>query len=329
MSEEQKLDRYGFYKQDKPKNKEEMKAMQIDEEEEPLKEKKWNVFIQEWDSRSKKNRNQIAELIKMGIPETIRGTAWTKILDIEHFPPGVDFHELITRPEEPFTVTINKDLNRSLPQIKDFSDEKRLLYLKHVLYAYGFVDPELGYTQGMNFIAGLLLHYLEEEDAFKCLYKIMYGPRTMHREFFTQGFPRLQIANKMLDLLLKKNYPKIVKNFEANGIVYDFFTSGWFMTAFMSFTWEPEFQMRIFERFMFYGLRGLLGFAIAIFSRHKDILATAQGLENILPILQRPDESERMFNWHYVIKKWDDHWISKSEYLKLLKAVGAPAEPMI
>ena len=329
MADTRKLDRYGFYLQNKPKSKEELAAIKADEDEEALREKMWATFFQDWERLSKKNRNQLADLIKRGVPETCRGRAWCLILDIDHMDPNINFSELITREEQPFTITINKDLDRSLPQIKDFSDQKKLLYLKHVLYAYGFQDPELGYTQGMNFIAALLLHYLEEEQAFKCLYQILNGQRTLQREFFTRGFPRLPIANKMLDIILKKKYPKIVRNLNQAGVLYDFFTSGWFMTAFMSFTWEPEFQMRIFERFLFYGLRGLLGLAVAIFSRHKDILATNQELGVLLGILQKPDESERMFNWHYVIKKWDEHWVSKGEYLKLLKAAGASPEPML
>lgn len=330
MAEEgPKIDRYGFIKVEKNKSKEELEADAKDLEDEPKKEKAWQAFLANWDVEIKRNRNKIAELIKMGIPETIRGTAWAKILDVDSFRTEGDFSAQWNQPVQPFTVTINKDLNRSLPQIKEFQKEKTLEGLKHVLYAYGFKDPELGYTQGMNFMAGLLLYYQEEEIAFKSLYQIMYGPRTMHRDFFISGFPRLQIANKMLQTIIQKKYPKIMKNLEKNNILFDFFSSGWFMTAFMSFTWDPEFQMRIFERFMFYGLRGLLGLATAIFSRHKDILATSQELEVLLGILQKPDESERMINWHYVIKKWDEHWITKGQYLKLLKEVGAPPEPML
>ena len=326
---EQKTDRYGFFTQDRPKSKEEIKAIEEDEKDEPFREKVWQTIVSSWDTSIKKNRNDIAAMIKRGVPDTMRGIVWGLILDIEHFPPSIDFQELITREELPFTVTIKKDLDRSLPKIKDFSEKKKLDYLKNILYAIGFQDPELGYTQGMNFIAALLLHYLEEEQAFKCFYQILNGQRTMHRNFFITGFPRLEVANKMLEILLKKYYPRILKNLNEQDIMFNFFSSGWFMTAFMSFTWDSEFQMRIFERFLFYGLRGLLGLAMAIFSRHKDILSTSKSMEVILSILQKPDQSERMFDWHYVLKKWDEHWIKKAEYLKLLKAVGEQPEPML
>jgi hypothetical protein len=38
--------------------------------------------------------------------------------------------------------------------------------LRRVLRAYSYYDPEVGYCQGMNFIAGMFLTVMSEEDAF-------------------------------------------------------------------------------------------------------------------------------------------------------------------
>lgn len=47
--------------------------------------------------------------------------------------------------------------------------------LYNILKAYTEYDPEIGYCQGMNFIAALLLTYIpNEEDAFWSLVHIMY-----------------------------------------------------------------------------------------------------------------------------------------------------------
>ncbi len=42
--------------------------------------------------------------------------------------------------------------------------------LRRMLQAYAALDLECGYCQGMGFIAGLLLTYMIEEDAFSCFY---------------------------------------------------------------------------------------------------------------------------------------------------------------
>jgi len=45
--------------------------------------------------------------------------------------------------------------------------------LRRLLTWYAALDPEVGYCQGMGFIAALLLSYMIEEDAFYCLYAVL------------------------------------------------------------------------------------------------------------------------------------------------------------
>ena len=40
--------------------------------------------------------------------------------------------------------------------------------LRRLLQLYAAIDPEVGYCQGMGFIAGLLLTYMTEDDSFYC-----------------------------------------------------------------------------------------------------------------------------------------------------------------
>ncbi|EAY03313.1 TBC domain containing protein [Trichomonas vaginalis G3] len=326
---EGKVDRYGFIKTQREKSEKEIEEEKRESAEEPEKEILWSNYLKNWKREMKKSRDDIAELIKRGIPETMRGTVWSKILDIESLPADINYKDLYQKAEgQEFTITIDKDLTRSLPQIKSFSQKETLERLKHILYAYGQYDHELGYTQGENFIAGLLIHYQEEEIAFKSFIQIMNHPRCLHRFYFTEGFPRLDIAINILRILLQKKYPKILKKIDNENMPISMFATQWFMTAFMAFNWDPEFQMRIFERFIFYGTRGLLGFALVIFSRHKKMFHEAKNFEEMLLVLQHPDTSEQMRDWRYALKKWNKLWIRKGQYQKLLKAVGAPAEKM-
>ena len=45
--------------------------------------------------------------------------------------------------------------------------------LRHLLQLYAKVDSQVGYCQGMAFIAGLLLTYMPEDDAFYCFYSAL------------------------------------------------------------------------------------------------------------------------------------------------------------
>lgn len=57
------------------------------------------------------------------------------------------------------------------------------LSLYNLLKAYSLLDPEVGYCQGLSFVAGVLLLHMSEEDAFNMLKFLMYnmGLRKQYR----------------------------------------------------------------------------------------------------------------------------------------------------
>jgi hypothetical protein len=62
---------------------------------------------------------------------------------------------------------IELDLNRTYPDQTYFSDSgSGQGALRRILSAFSKNDTQLGYVQGMNYIAGALLWHITEEDAF-------------------------------------------------------------------------------------------------------------------------------------------------------------------
>ena len=153
----------------------------------------------------------------------------------------------------------------------------------------------------------------------------MNGFRTLHSEFFLPPFPRLKLMNNIFRELIKNKYPKILNNIDSLGIDFNIFTSKWFMSAFLTYDWSPEMHLRIFDRFLFYGSRSLLSFGLVIFSRHKKEMEKLP-LEELIPLLQKPDQSIKMKDWRYLLIKWDKLWINKKTYQNLLKKSGALPE---
>jgi len=80
--------------------------------------------------------------------------------------------------------------------------------LYNVVNAYAHYDEEIGYCQGMCFIAALLLHYLKnEEDAFFCLIHVL----KVHdwRGCFADHTPKLMAFLEFLDGVLEISYNNI------------------------------------------------------------------------------------------------------------------------
>lgn len=73
---------------------------------------------------------------------------------------------------------IEKDLPRTFPDhslMRDHGSKTTSgrCALRRILAAYSLHNPGVGYCQGMNFIAGCLLLFMNEEDAFYCLCTIV------------------------------------------------------------------------------------------------------------------------------------------------------------
>lgn len=148
------------------------------------------------------------------IPESLRGNIWKYICRINDLKLLNEtdyclesYEELLKKPNLEHERNIIKDLDRTVIGHLDFSfcplsGQNKLF---NVLKAYSNFDPEVGYSQGMNFItAMLLMHIPSEEDAFWCLVAIMLPPKGHklpglhgYRTVFTMDMP------KALELLLK------------------------------------------------------------------------------------------------------------------------------
>ena len=61
---------------------------------------------------------------------------------------------------------IGKDIDRTFPGHALFEGAKGQNSLRRILSAFALHNPEMGYCQGLNFVAGFLLLIMGEEQAF-------------------------------------------------------------------------------------------------------------------------------------------------------------------
>lgn len=66
--------------------------------------------------------------------------------------------------------------------------------LKRVLIAYAIKHPEIGYCQGMNFVVGILLQYLNETEAFFMLENIIHNPKYDMQRMYNDSLYKLHLC---------------------------------------------------------------------------------------------------------------------------------------
>lgn len=89
-----------------------------------------------------------------------------------------------------------------MPDTKKFSAEWKTgdNKLFNVLKAYACYDNKLGYVQGMNYLAAVLLLYIEDEvKVFWCMVSLLF--RKNWREIYNDNTPKLM---NLLDLVKQR-----------------------------------------------------------------------------------------------------------------------------
>ena len=93
----------------------------------------------------------------------------------------------ITIGQDEIDEIIRRDVHRTFPELPHFNLPEKRAALFNILKAYSLHDLEVGYCQGMGFVAGILLLYLPDEWAFQMLCQLMSEQHINLRRFYLPG----------------------------------------------------------------------------------------------------------------------------------------------
>jgi TBC1 domain family member 6 len=251
---------------------------------------------------------KVKRFVRKGIPPDWRGAAWFyyaggPAMVSKHY--GV-YGDLIKKAaaggvSETDDEIIERDLNRTFPDNIKFKPDSipgneapgaetpMLQSLRRVLQAFSIYNPKIGYCQSLNFLAGLLLLFMDEEKSFWMLNIItrVYLPGT--HEVNLEG------ANVDLGVLMssiKDMMPQIWAKIggELDGSAGDgkvsmrlppitLCTTAWFMSCFIG-TLPIETTLRVWDSFFYEGSKTLFRIALTIFKvGEQEIKAVSDPME--------------------------------------------------
>ena len=145
---------------------------------------------------------------------------------------------------------IQRDLARTFPEHRHFSTDASKEELFRVLYVYSNFDCEVGYCQGMAFVAGMLLMFLPEHIAFSCFTWLMSPPGPHGglgmRSFYSPGLAHLQDWLTTLDAMIRSLRPRLAAHFDEHGVSPVMFASDWILTLF-SYTFSVSFACLVID----------------------------------------------------------------------------------
>eukprot|EP00811_Abedinium_folium_P019506 NODE_2844_length_2132_cov_13.691272.p1 GENE.NODE_2844_length_2132_cov_13.691272~~NODE_2844_length_2132_cov_13.691272.p1 ORF type:complete len:565 (+),score=121.72 NODE_2844_length_2132_cov_13.691272:154-1848(+) len=171
---------------------------------------------------------QFRQLVQGGIPPALRWTVW-KAAVLDDYTNAAEF-EALCDVKNAWTARIEADVHRTFGELAAFdrAQQQRLL---RVLNAYAAFDPKVGYCQGMNFVAGLLLFVSDDEAESFALFVWLMQQRQLG-DFYKEDFPLLHRYVGAYGRLLAEVLPDLSDHFNQEGVVPALYLHRWFLTLF-------------------------------------------------------------------------------------------------
>ncbi|XP_067284471.1 USP6 N-terminal-like protein isoform X3 [Pseudorasbora parva] len=266
---------------------------------------KWLKMLKSWDKY--KNSDKLARRIYKGIPLQLRGQVWCLLLDVPKIKEEKkDFYEKLkirARGLSPDVRQIDLDVNRTYRDHIMFMHryDVKQQDLFHVLTAYSVYNTEVGYCQGMSQITALLLIYMNEEDAFWALVKLLSGQRHAMHGFFIPGFPKLMRFQEHHDRILQKMMPKLKQHLDNQEVFTSLYTMKWFFQCFLDRT-PFTLTLRIWDIYILEGERVLTTMSYTILKLHKKTLLKLS-MEDLVKFLQVTLSKDFFFEDDFVIEQ--------------------------
>ena len=176
---------------------------------------------------------------------------------------------------------LQKPKKKTKPKVIDFSvAEGGQAKLRRVLRAYSIYDTDVGYCQGMNFIAGMFITFMEEEEAFWLLVNVMTESPCRMRGLFGEGMSEAHQVLHVAERLILQFHPKLAKHFERQQIHITMFATQWLLTMYTS-SFPFDVVTRVWDAFLSEGWKVAYRIMLALLEKAQPLLMKMQ-FEEIL-----------------------------------------------
>ncbi|KAK3002069.1 hypothetical protein RJ639_021412 [Escallonia herrerae] len=245
------------------------------------------------------NAITLKRLIRKGIPPVLRPKVWFSLSGAAKKKSTVpesyynDLSKAVEGMVTPATKQIDHDLPRTFPGHPWLDTPEGHAALRRVLVGYSFRDSDVGYCQGLNYVAALLLLVMKtEEDAFWMLAVLLEN--VLVNDCYTTNLSGCHVEQRVFKDLLTKKCPRhcfnekcrIYAHLEDLEFDVSLVATEWFLCVF-SKSLPSETTMRVWDILFYEGAKVLFHVALAIFKMKEDELLMTHHVGDVINVLQR------------------------------------------
>lgn len=262
---------------------------------------RWNNLLSSGE-RISKNR-KLKRFCRKGIPNEHRKTMWMLLSGAEEkrkANPRTYRLLLDNQKDERVVETIALDLHRTFPENIFFSSEDGLQRpLRNVLVAASLYNPDKGYSQGLNFIAGLLLLIVkDEENVFWLMDSLM---NNILPDFYSPGMEAVRAEQELLGEIIRWKDRELHDHIQEVGVQWCLVGTKWFMCLFADVL-PTETVLRIWDCLFFEGNKVLLRVSTLLILQNKERLMACNNFQEMVAEIQEVIKNPKSLNCHKLMK---------------------------
>ena len=208
---------------------------------------------------------------------------------------------------------IYRDINRTFYTTK-FVEGNGKKMLMDILTALAFIRPEIGYCQGMNFIAGALINFIDDEE--KCFWIFLSFIDNIEMNLlYLKNMPDYQIRVYQLNYFIKEYFPELSTHFKKNQINPDVFFSKWILTIFSNYL-PFDVLYKVWDVFIFDKWKAIFKFSLMILNSMKDKLIKMD-LITFSQYIKDNKNNSTLINFEEFSKHYKDYKITNRQLNEL------------
>ena len=207
-----------------------------------------------------------------------------------------NYFDLLYEVNEKYEVDIKKDLLRTMPDDISFKyGKENYNKLYHILSAYSNYNKNIGYAQGLNFLAAICLCIFKDEiDSFIFLDGLIQ--KFKFENLFGIKNEQLNVKLKQIESCVNKWCPEINKYLQTKLLNYDFFTCKWMVTLFSN-SMNTKYLFQLWDYMIVFGWKFFKFFVIAVikFNENKILNSSLEKITKTMNGILKTREFEDNF----------------------------------
>ena len=247
----------------------------------------------------KQDKLSFINLLSNCPPNEFRWLTWLSIC-IHHyefkFISEEEYHKLVDLPiEREVEIQIKKDLCRSAPNVLFFQKEENRRILFNILKAVAVEDSELSYCQGMNILTAHLVlvsdgNEVETFNIIRYIFSIYCNIKL--REFYLNGFPRLNMYIFLLKEILREKLPLIYDKILDLNVPDELWLFKWLQSLF-AIVLPFCVVIRLWDCIFAFGIEFILNYSIIYICYNKEKILLSKDIGDFLDSFNNSFKSEK------------------------------------